>query len=65
MITKDDVRGIIRDSLNLEDEELNEALVLQQKQFDLPTELLSQKNSSQLRKRWWNTFPSSIDTSPR
>lgn len=44
MITKDDVRGIIRDSLNLEDEELNEALVLQQKQFDLPTELLSQKN---------------------
>ena len=44
MITKDDVRGIIRDSLNLEDEELNEALVLQQKQFDLPTELLTQKN---------------------
>jgi|TARA_B100000214_G_scaffold261290_1_gene192963 Fe-Mn family superoxide dismutase len=45
MITKDDVRGIIRDSLGLEEEEeLNEALVLQQKQFDLPTELLSQKN---------------------
>ncbi len=44
MITKDSVREIIRDSLGIEEEEINEALVLQKKQFDLPTELLTQKN---------------------
>ena len=47
MISKNEVRDIIRDSLGLEeksDEELNESLVLQKKQFDLPTELLTDKN---------------------
>ena len=48
MIDKRDMRNIIRESLNMDSVEdtelLEESLVLQQKTFSLPTELLSQKN---------------------
>lgn len=48
MITKNEVQSIIRDTLGIE-EELNESLVLQQKQFDLSTELLTAKNKKSHR----------------
>ena len=53
MITKKEVRGIIRDTLGVE-EELNESLVLQQKQFDLSTELLTAKNKKSHRDLYEN-----------
>ncbi len=46
MITKSEVKEIIRDSLGIEEEEINESLVLQKKKFDLPTELLTTKNKA-------------------
>ena len=60
MITKKDIKGVIRDSLGLEEEKVvTESLVLQKKKFNLPTELLTPKNKKAhagLYENYVNTF---------
>jgi len=60
MITKKDIKSVIRDSLGLDEEEaIVESLVLQKKKFDLATELLTpktKKSHRDLYENYVNTF---------